>query len=45
MQPNDVKCQFDFLEFFGDKSIKSIVKDESLFFSDKLIKVNRLELH
>jgi len=41
MQPNDIKCQFDYLEFFGDKSIRSLVKDESLFFSDKLTKVNR----
>jgi hypothetical protein len=41
MQSNQTKPICDFLDFFGDKSIKSIIKDETIFFSDKLIKVNR----
>lgn len=41
MQPIDNKPQYDYLDFFGDKSIKSIIKDEVIFFSDKVTKINR----
>jgi hypothetical protein len=44
MQPSDTKPQCDYLEFFGDKSIKSIIKDEVIYFSDKLTKINRYGL-
>jgi serum/glucocorticoid-regulated kinase 2 len=35
------KNENDHLGFFLDKSIRAITKDETIFFSDKLIKVNR----
>ena len=34
----------DFLNFKNEKNIKSIIGDEKLLFSDKLIKINRYGL-
>lgn len=35
---------YDYLEFEKDKSIKSILKDEKILFSDKIIKINRYNM-
>jgi hypothetical protein len=45
MQSNQTKPPCDFLDYFGDKSIKSIIKDETIFFSDKVTKINRYGLN
>ena len=39
MDPN--KNEYDFLNFTGDKEIKHIIRDENIWFSDKVTKTNR----
>lgn len=42
MEPTaNIKNEYDYLQFSGDKGIKSIVRDEQILFTDKLIKINR----
>jgi serum/glucocorticoid-regulated kinase 2 len=34
------KDEYDYLQFEGDKEIKKLIKDEIIYFSDKIIKIN-----
>lgn len=38
------KKEYDYLAFNDDKSIRAIIKDEILLFSDKIIKINRYNM-
>ncbi len=35
---------YDYLQFIGDKEITYITKEETIYFSDKIIKINRFNM-